>query len=55
MYGDGNSTKLIKDVMQSANQVMDGMKESTGIDLGALIAGAVAGKAAAKKEKTEKE
>lgn len=47
MYGDGNSTKLIKDVMQGANQVIDGMKESTGIDLGALLAGAIAGKAAA--------
>lgn len=54
MYGDGNSTKLIKDVMNSANQIMDGMKESTGIDLGALIAGAVAGKAAAKSEKPDK-
>lgn len=47
MYGDGNSTKLIKDVMLSAGQVMDGMKESTGIDLGALISGAIAGKLAA--------
>lgn len=47
MYGDGNSTKLIKDVMHGANQVIDGMKESTGIDLGALLAGAIAGKAAA--------
>ena len=47
MYGDGNSTKLIKDVMQGAGQIMEGMKESTGIDLGALITGAVAGKLAA--------
>ena len=39
MYGDGNSTRLIKDVMSSASQVMDGMKESTGIDLQALLAG----------------
>lgn len=53
MYGDGNSTKLIKDVMQGANQVMDGMKESTGIDLGALIAGAVAGRAAAADKKSD--
>ncbi len=54
MYGDGNSTKLIKDVMNSANQIMDGMKESTGIDLGSLIAGAVAGKAVANSEKSDK-
>lgn len=47
MYGDGNSTKLVKDVMSSASQVMDGMKESTGLDLAALLAGAVGGKIAA--------
>ena len=46
MYGDGNSTKLVKDVMLSANQIVDGMKESTGIDLGAMLAGFVGGKAA---------
>ncbi len=41
MYGDGNSTKLVRDVMSSANQIMDGMKESTGIDLAALLTGMV--------------
>ena len=46
MYGDGNSTKLVKDIMASASQVVDGMKESTGIDLQALLAGFVGGKAA---------
>ena len=39
MYGDGNSTKLVRDVMNSANQVVDGMRESTGIDLASLLAG----------------
>ena len=46
MYGDGNSTKLVSDVMNSTSQIMEGMKESTGIDLGSLIAGFVGGKAA---------
>ena len=46
MYGDGNSTKLVKDIMASASQVVDGMKESTGIDLQALLAGFAGGKAA---------
>ncbi len=46
MYGDGNSTKLVKDVMNSSNQIMEGMKESTGIDLSSLLAGFVGGKAA---------
>ena len=47
MYGDGNSTKLVKDVMNSASQIMDGMKESTGLDLGALLAGVAGGSLAA--------
>lgn len=47
MYGDGNSTRLVKDVMSSASQVMDGVKESTGIDLQALLAGVVGGRIAA--------
>ena len=46
MYGDGNSTKLVGDVMTSTSQIMEGMKESTGIDLGSLLAGFVGGKAA---------
>ncbi len=47
MYGDGNSTKMVGDVMKSASQVMEGMKESTGIDLSALLAAIVGGKTAA--------
>ena len=39
MYGDGNSTKLVKDVMNSAGQIMEGMKESTGIDLQEMLSG----------------
>ena len=46
MYGDGNSTKVVRDVMNSANQIMEGMKESTGIDLSSVIAGFAGGKAA---------
>ena len=50
MYGDGNSTRLIRDVISGANQVVDGMKESTGIDLAALLAGFSGGKLAQKEE-----
>ena len=46
MYGDGNSTKMVKDVMNSANQIMEGVKESTGIDLANILAGFAGGKAA---------
>ncbi len=54
MYGDGNSTKLIKDVMGSASQIVEGMKESTGIDLAALLAGYAGGKLAERNEDKEK-
>lgn len=50
MYGDGNSTKLVRDVMHSADQVMQGVKESTGIDLGNVLASFVGAKAAQKTE-----
>lgn len=46
MYGEGNSTKLVRDVMTSADQIMQGVKESTGIDLGSMLAGFMGGKAA---------
>ena len=50
MYGDGNSTKLVRDVMSSSHQIMEGMKESTGIDIASLLAGFVGGKVAAAPE-----
>ena len=46
MYGDGNSTKLIKDIMGTVVQVTDGLKESTGVDLQAILSGFLAGKVA---------
>ena len=46
MYGDGNSSKLMKDVMGTVVQVTDGLKESTGVDLTAVLSGFLAGKAA---------
>ena len=51
MYGEGNSSKLVRDVMNSSSQIIEGMKESTGIDLSALLAGFVGGKAASSDEK----
>lgn len=46
MYGDGNSSKLVKDVMNSSNQIIEGLTEATGVDMKSLIAGFVGGKAA---------
>jgi flotillin len=45
MYGDGNSAKMVSDVMQTTNQVMEAMSEN-GIDVKALLAGFMGGKAA---------
>lgn len=45
MYGDGNSAKMVGDIMQTTNQVMEGMK-ANGIDVNALLAGFMGGKAA---------
>lgn len=46
MYGDGNATKVVKDVMNSTNQIMEGVKQASGIDISALLAGVVGGKLA---------
>lgn len=46
MYGEGNSAKLMKDVMGTVVQITDGLKESTGVDLQAVLSGFLAGKAA---------
>lgn len=44
MYGEGNSAKLVKDVMSTSNQIIDGLKESTGIDINSLLTGVMVGK-----------
>lgn len=44
-YGDGNNSKLVGDVMSMSNQIIEGLAEN-GIDLKALLAGAVGGKLA---------
>ena len=52
MYGEGNSAKLMKDVMGTVVQVTDSLKESTGVDLQAVLSGFLAGKAATGKTDT---
>lgn len=38
MYGDGNASKLVQDVMRSSSQIMEGIREATGIDLASVLA-----------------
>ncbi len=51
MYGEGNSTKLIRDVMTGTNQVIDGIRESTGIDVSSMLGGFIGGKLSEKDNK----
>lgn len=53
MYGDGNSTKMVRDVMTSSSQIIESIKESTGIDITAVISGYMAGKAGTSAAKVE--
>ena len=53
MYGDGNSSKLVKDVMLSASQVLEGIRESTGLDIRELISARQAAVPAATEPKVE--
>ncbi|MFA7376864.1 MAG: SPFH domain-containing protein [Acholeplasmataceae bacterium] len=39
MYGEGNNTKLMSDVINSSTQVLESVKEATGLDLASLLAG----------------
>lgn len=52
MYGDGNSTKLMKDIIGTVVQVTDGLKESTGVDLQAVLSGFLGGKVATSSQPT---
>lgn len=49
MYGDGNTAKLIQDIINGTTQVTEGMTAGLGIDLKSLLAGFLGGKAAAPK------
>ncbi len=53
MYGDGNSSKLVRDVMLSASQVLEGIKESTGLDIKDLISARQAAMPATAEPKVE--
>lgn len=39
MFGDGNSSKMVEDIVKSTSQVMSGIEASTGINVQALLSG----------------
>ncbi|MBR6968544.1 MAG: flotillin family protein [Ruminococcus sp.] len=47
MYGEGNSSKLVGDIIGSTTKITDGLTEATGVDIRALLAGFLGGKIAA--------
>jgi flotillin len=44
MYGEGNTAKLVQDIVRGTTQISDGLTEGMGIDLKALLAGFLGGK-----------
>lgn len=53
MYGEGNSAKIVGDVMKTTSQITEGVKEATGIDLTAVLSGIVGGKVVAATEENK--
>ena len=47
MYGEGNSAKLLSDIVNGTTQVTEGISAGMGIDIKSLILGALGGKLAA--------
>ena len=47
MYGEGNSAKLLQDIINGTTQVSEGIAQGMGIDIKALLSGMLGGKVAA--------
>lgn len=43
MYGEGNSAKMVEDVMLTSSKIIEGIEGSTGLDIKALLTGALGG------------
>jgi len=52
MYGEGNSAKLLEDIITGTAQVTEGITQSMGIDVKSLVAGMLGGKLAGGEDKT---
>ena len=47
MYGDGNSAKLLQDIINGTTQITEGISQGMGLDVKALLSGMLGGKIAA--------
>ena len=52
MYGEGNSAKLLEDIITGTSQVTEGITQSMGIDVKSLVAGMLGGRLAGGEDKT---
>jgi flotillin len=50
MYGEGNSAKLVGDIVNSTTQITEGISTGMGIDIKSLLLGALGGKVMADNE-----
>ena len=50
MYGEGNSAKLLQDIINGTTQITEGFTEGMGIDVKSLLAGIIGGKVASSGE-----
>ena len=46
MYGEGNSSRLVGDIINSTTKITDGLTEATGVDIKAILSGFLGGKMA---------
>jgi len=47
MFGDGNTARLLQDIVKGTTQVTEGLSSGLGLDLKAVVAGALGGRLAA--------
>ena len=52
MYGEGNSAKLLEDIITGTSQVTEGITQSMGIDVKSLVAGMLGGRLAGREDQT---
>ena len=45
MYGDGNSSRMVGDIISSTTRVTDGLSEATGVDIRGILSGFLGGRA----------